>query len=120
ELCRAFSGSNSWVRATAFRLLLERNDHSSMAALRSIINDPRSLPQTRVAALRLLDFAGQLDSETLKLALADTNPDVREQAVQLAEPRLANSSEVFAHIAKLAEDSDPRVRFQCALALGET
>ncbi|HTL18780.1 MAG TPA: PVC-type heme-binding CxxCH protein, partial [Patescibacteria group bacterium] len=118
QLCLALSSSNSWVRATVFRLLLERKDQSSADVLRSIVKNPRSQPQARVAALRLLDIAEHLNSETLQLVLADPNAPVREQAVQLAEARLAKSDHLFARIATLAQDSEPCVRFQCALALG--
>lgn len=37
----------------------------------------------------------------------------------LAEPRLAKSTPLITRVAALADDPDGRVRFQCALSLGE-
>ena len=44
---------------------------------------------------------------------------MRENAIQLAEARLANSKKLSARVLALANDADARVRFQCALTLGE-
>jgi putative membrane-bound dehydrogenase-like protein len=119
ELCAALTNSNGWRRATAFRLLLERSDQSTAPALRAMTSDWRLLPQTRVAALRLLDGLNQLDLKTIELALGDSHAGVRENAVQLAEARLNDSRPLVEQVSKLGNDPEPRVRFQCALALGE-
>jgi putative heme-binding domain-containing protein len=38
----------------------------------------------------------------------------------LAEPHLTNSADLFTAVANLDRDSEPRVRFQCAVSLGAT
>ena len=120
ELCAELANSNAWIRATTFRLLLERKDRASVPALKAMVSHARSLPQTKVAALRLLDGLNQLDLNTIELALSDSHPAVRENACQLAQPRLNASRELLQQLSKLGQDPEPRVRFQCALALGES
>jgi putative heme-binding domain-containing protein len=119
ELCAALTSPNAWVRATAFRLLLERKDKSTIPLLKSTAREAHAMAVARVAALRLLDAQGELDLQTLESALGDPYAGVREQAVQLSESPLRNSSELLNRVTRLGEDPDPRVRFQCALALGE-
>jgi len=119
ELCSALMSSNGWTRATAFRLLLERKDQSAVAPLRELASNSSLLAQTRVAALRLLDGMGELDPKTFEFALGDPHPGTRENACQLAESRLKTSGELTERVSKLGHDPDSRVRFQCALSLGE-
>jgi putative heme-binding domain-containing protein len=119
QLCAALSSSNGWVRATAFRLLVEKGDKATAHLLRSIVKDSRVLPQARAASLHLLNILGSLNMPTLRTGLDDPAPGVREQAIQFAQGRLANPGELLEKLVQLAEDPDPQVRFQCALALGE-
>lgn len=119
DLCAALASSNAWTRATAFRLLLERKDRATIPALGAMATNSRLLAQTRVAALRLLDDSGELDLNTLELALADSHVGVRENACQLAEARLNGSHELLGQVSQLGGDPESRVRFQCALVLGE-
>ena len=60
-----------------------------------------------------------LDDRDIESALGHAHPGVREQAIQLAEPRLAKSPALAARVVALADDADARVRFQCALSLGK-
>src|SRR5262249_4287653 len=119
ELCEVLLRTNGWARATAFRLLLERKDNSTAAELKSMVCNSHAPAPTRGAALRLLDHMGALDLETLETTLGDSNSGMREQALQLAQSRLSQSGEVLTKVLKLADDPVPRVRFECALALGE-
>jgi putative membrane-bound dehydrogenase-like protein len=118
ELCRLLENPNSWQRDAARRLLLERKDKRAIAPLHAIIKDSKS-PEARAAALWTLDSCSALEDAQIRAALADKHPGVREQALQLAENRRAHSEGWFAPVAALADDPDPRVRFQCALVLGE-
>jgi putative heme-binding domain-containing protein len=119
QLCIALSSSNGWRRATAFRLLLESKDESTVPTLGGMVGNSQLLAQTRVAALSLLNALGQLDLKTLELALDDSQPGVRENACSLAEARLNIAEELLERVSKLGYDPEPRVRFQCALVLGE-
>ncbi|HEX3800538.1 MAG TPA: PVC-type heme-binding CxxCH protein [Verrucomicrobiae bacterium] len=118
DLCELLNHPNAWQRTTAQRLLLERNDVASFSPLASLCKNAPD-PETRVLALRILDNLDNLRDAQIEFALADKNPGVRENALQLAEPRLKNSPRLSAAILVLANDPDPRVRFQCALTLGE-
>jgi putative heme-binding domain-containing protein len=121
ELCAKLGSSNGWVRSTAFRLLLERKDKSMVAVLSSLVRNGDSLlPQGRVAALWLLDSVNELDQPALEGALVDAHPGVREQAIQLVQARFSSSLELTSKVLVLGADLDPRVRFQSALALGES
>src|SRR5262249_1725317 len=60
-----------------------------------------------------------LDEQVVLHLLRDEHPGVRENAVQLSEPRLAGSARLQERLVALARDPDPRVRFQVALSLGE-
>ncbi len=118
ELCDSLKDPNSWTRMTAHRLLLERRPADAPKWLKKLAQSARA-PETRIQALHLLSAMNALEDGQIERALRDNAAPVREHAIQLAEPRLAGSPELFDSLVKLAVDPDPRVRFQCALALGE-
>jgi len=118
ELVAEFNNPGIWWRVTAQRLLLERNDKKAVPYLKSLCEKGET-PEARVHALRTLEALGALTEDEIKRALHDKNPAVREHAIQVAEPRLADSPLLTAELLKLASDSDERVQFQCALSLGD-
>jgi putative membrane-bound dehydrogenase-like protein len=117
ELCDLLENPNYWWRMTAQRLLLERQDKSAVAPLDRMYRTSKS-SETRAHALWGLEGLGSLRDATIVLALSDSDHNVREQALLLAEPRLNANSTLFAPALRLANDSNPRVRFQCALTIG--
>lgn len=117
ELVRLLEHPNGWHRDTAQRLLVQRRVREVAPALIEIIVRSET-PSARVHALRTLDGLGALDDATLFQVLGDPHPRVRENAVQLAEPRLAGSRKLTGLVADLADDPDARVRFQVACSLG--
>src|SRR5262249_21398090 len=60
------------------------------------------------------------DNALIENALKDPVAGVREQALRLAEERLASSASLRTTVASLADDDAPRVRFQLAFTLGES
>jgi putative membrane-bound dehydrogenase-like protein len=116
ELVDALRRRDGWWRETAGRLIYQRQDKSVAPGLRELLKDPR--PETRVAALWALDGLGVLTTESIVNSLADSSPDVREQAIRLAEPRAAASSDLRDRLVALADDPNVRVRFQLAYTLG--
>jgi putative membrane-bound dehydrogenase-like protein len=118
ELVAEFNNPNIWWRMTAQRLLLERQDRKAVSYLKSLCTKGET-PEARVHALRTLEALGALTEDEIKRALHDKDPAVREHAIQLAEPRLPTSSVLATELLTLAVEPDPRVRFQCALSLGE-
>jgi putative membrane-bound dehydrogenase-like protein len=114
ELVALLNHRNGWHRFTAQRLLLERQDKSAVPALEELASSGET-PQARLHALWTLDGLGALTAEHVQKALADKDPNLRRNAVRLAEgfqPELAGA------ILALKDDSDPKVRFQVALSLG--
>lgn len=117
DLVAALADPRPWWRTTAQRLLLERQDVAAVSALRDLLDC--KLPQARVHAAWLLDSMIYLDEARLLNLLRDPHPRVRENAVKLAEVRLAKSPWLQARLVTMAYDADPRVRCQVALTLGD-
>ena len=131
ELVATLENPNSWWRETAQRLLFERQDQSAVPALRKMVKRGRTA-QARLHALWTLAGLNRLNNDEDVLAgLKDQAAGVRENAVKLAEPRVASAtlnsqpstlnafSPLRDALIKLAADSDARVRFQLAFTLGE-
>src|SRR5439155_12486049 len=118
RLVELLAHSDVWWRTTAQRLLLQRQDPAAVAPLRKLCASAKE-PRARLHAAWLLERQGRLDEPLLVRLLGDDHPRVREQAVLLAEPRLARSASLRRRVVALAGDRDDRVRFQVALSLGE-
>ncbi|MEK7686493.1 MAG: PVC-type heme-binding CxxCH protein [Verrucomicrobiota bacterium] len=131
-LCAELGNANAWWRETAQRLLIERQDPAAAALLKAAIPASPRPPHTQpgegrypkpavatLHALRTLEALGALDDESIRRALVHPHPAVREQGLQLAEARVAQSAALASRVIALADDADARVRFQCALTLGE-
>jgi putative membrane-bound dehydrogenase-like protein len=117
-LCKTLLDRNGWHVDTAHRLLLARRDPASIGPLKALAASPSSPPTAVVHAVRVLEALKGLDGPTLNLALGHPSPPVREDALLLAEPRLAADPTWLAPVRKLADDPDARVRFRTAIALG--
>lgn len=118
QLGNELENPNAWQRMTAHRLLLERQDKAAVPLLEQLAKGRNRLPEARVQAMHLLDALGAMNFALLERQLEDSEPAVAEHAIQLAEPRLAKSPALVTRVLNLAEDPNPRVRFQCALSLG--
>lgn len=119
QLCAALERPDEWWRMTAHRLLLERCDPEAVPLLLQLARGRARLPEARVRALHLLAELGALKFDLFERLLADGDPVICEHALQLAEPRFARSPALVTRALELADHPDPRVRFQCALSLGE-
>ncbi len=115
-LVAALDHPNGWRRDTAQRLLVERQDRGAVTALRSRAG--RAGAPGRVHALWALEGLGAIDDELVVRALGDADSDVRENALRLAEPRVASSPQLADAVLAAAGDAEPRVRLQAALAMG--
>jgi putative membrane-bound dehydrogenase-like protein len=169
ELVEHLRSDNGWLRDTAQRMLVERQERAAIPALEKLARQVSS-PLGRLHALYTLDGLHALTPDVLLTALKDSQPGVREHAVRLSERLLASPSAIPPHpsplpqgegerqaatgknegaritetqakvspspggegwgegerridlagaVLSLAEDPDPRVRFQVALSLGE-
>lgn len=120
--------ANGWCRQLGQRLLVERQDRSVADRLRHYLrNHPREL--TRLHALQTLDGLGVLRnadlvgtdvSKGVQGCLADGSAEVVRAAVRLAAGRLSESPAVTAAVCGLVTHPDARVRFEVAVALGES
>lgn len=136
-LVAALDSPNGWQRDIAQRLLVERKARRAAASLRRCMVESER-PKTRLQALCALEGLQALTPDVVRQALADPHPAVREHAVRVSEtilrraapseraPRADPPRKVprgFRQLAEvllqLAEDPDPRVRFQLAFSLGE-
>ena len=115
SLVQLLSHPNRWWRLTAQRLLIQRQDRSTVTLLEETVREER-LPQARLQALYCLESLQALTAETLADVLEDPHPALQEHAVRLAEgfPELLN------RLLLLCEKAGPRVSFQLALSLGES
>jgi putative membrane-bound dehydrogenase-like protein len=118
ELVPLLERRQAWVRSTAQRLLLERQDQAAVPLLREMVLD-FSQPRAIVQAAWLLEAFGALEEASILRLLRHEQPRVREHGVLLAEPRLAKAKALQDTVVSLAGDADPRVRFQVALSLGQ-
>ncbi len=117
-LVRALASANLWWRRTAQRLLVDRRAERAIPALAALAAD-ESAPLGRLHALWTLDALGGLDESLIGRALGDAAAGVRENALRLAEPRLARSSTLSeAVIERAGVEPDARVRFQVLATLG--
>jgi putative membrane-bound dehydrogenase-like protein len=118
ELVRHLADANPWWRLTSQRLLVERQAKDAVPALARLAAEATS-PQGRVQSLWTLQGLEALTDTQIQEALSDAEPEVREQALRLAESRLAASAGLRRSVARLAGDPSPQVRFQLAFTLGE-
>lgn len=118
RLVKALASPNLWWRRTAQRLLVERKAMGAVPALEALSADTAA-PLGRLHALWTLDALSALDDATIQNALHDAEPGIRENALRLVEPRLANSPALSqAVVARADAELDDRVRFQVLATLG--
>jgi putative membrane-bound dehydrogenase-like protein len=118
DLVACLENPNAWWRETAHRLLFERQDRAAVAPLRQMLRTSPS-PLGRLHALWSLRGLDSLDEADLLIAMRDEAPGLREHAVRLAEPRLAQGGSLLDRVLEMARDPEVRVRFQTAFTLGE-
>jgi mono/diheme cytochrome c family protein/glucose/arabinose dehydrogenase len=118
-LVDALNHPNGWVRDTAQRMLVERNDKNAVVPLKKLAAGGAT-PVARLHALWTLQGMGRLDDVTTRKALADGDADVRASVVRLCEPLLvpATRAQILPALLKLANDKAPQVQLQLALSLG--
>lgn len=109
---------NIWWRSHAQRLLVERKDKEVVPQLTAMVKGSDS-PDARLHALWTLEGLQELTPQIIADALTDPVAGIRENAVKLAELHLSDFPELTAHLLKLKDDPDPKVRFQLLCTLGE-
>ena len=117
ELVETLSHPNRWWRLTAQRLLVERRDPLAIPRLKELARSGVSAVG-RMHALWTLEGLDALDADLVAGGLGDEGPEVREQAIRLGEPYLAERR-IVERMTEMTGDPDERVRFQLACTLGD-
>ncbi len=117
ELVPYLAHDDQWWRTTAQRLLVERHATDAAAALRGLARDAR-IPLGRLHALWTLNDLGECTTADLAAALKDGNPNVRENALLVAEPRIGTAPSIGQLVLGMLIDPSPRVRYQAILTAG--
>jgi mono/diheme cytochrome c family protein len=118
QLVAHLSDPIGWWRDTAQQLLVQRNDKSAVPPLQQLATAAPDF-RTRVQAVWTLAGMGSLDADTVKKALEDSDPYVRNAALRGAEPYLAKGdTTMLAAVMKKADGSNWQVRRQLAASLG--
>jgi putative membrane-bound dehydrogenase-like protein len=111
------SSPSRWRRATAQRLLVESAEVPVERLRELAVTGDSALG--RLHALWVLEGVNGLDLDSLRAALDDVTPEVRENALRLAERRLPGAPALVERVLGMAADPSAAVRFQLALSLGE-
>ncbi len=119
SLISQLANEDSWTRDTAHQLLLERRDESATSKLRERLKSDAPV-LARVHALSLLNGLGAIEDRDLLVAMDDNEPALREVAVRFARIAAPRSDGLAKAIQTLAHDSSAHVRFEAALALGDS
>ena len=106
---------NRWWRLLAQRILLQRQDHSIVPAVKSMVSNHQDA-RARLHALYVLEGLSALNAEVVGQAMNDSHPGVREHAMVLSE----RYPELFTQLLKSIEDSSVFVRFQATLSIGQS
>lgn len=108
---------NAWHRETASRLIYERQNQKLAPSLVNFAANA-SRAQGRIHALYALKGMDRLDTQTIRVALADRHPQVRRHALRLLEtyPQRAKLADA---VSPLANDPNPEVRYQLAFSIAE-
>lgn len=114
KLVALLNHPNVWRRETAARLLQESGADVS-ASLRGLLSESDRAASVFLA-ISLMHRMGSVDEPTLRAALADQSAGVRVLGLTIAESRLSKSDELASLVLEMADDPDPRVRFQVALS----
>ena len=117
ELVHELENPLIWWRRTAQRLLVDRKAIDAVPNLVRIVHESPSAVG-RLHALWTLDGLGKLEPAEIEAGLADREAGVRENAVILAEMRLAGTPALAQKLISMAKDPDATVRFQLLCTLG--
>jgi putative membrane-bound dehydrogenase-like protein len=118
ELTLMLSDTNGWRRHLAQRLMVEGQRKDAAPTLRGLLKNNQST-HTAQHALWTLDGLGELTLSDVEQALNLASSHVRQDAIKLSR-KFINEPVMLNRLFALADDPDASVRFEVALALGET
>lgn len=114
QLIDTLSSPDRWHRQTAVRVLGERHDAASVAALKSVLTG-NTQTHPALEALWALHQMGSLDETTARAALAHPAAPVRAWAIRLmGDPRKLSDDFLAAVLKLVVSEPDAEVRSQVA------
>jgi putative membrane-bound dehydrogenase-like protein len=119
QLVAAMESPSGWQRDTVERLLLHRLDPGAIGPLRALAIATKQ-PKTRVHAIWTLAALHGFDEPSALAGLGDHDPRVRASVIAAVSPLARQSRLITDALIKTADDADAHVRFQAALALGNS
>lgn len=108
-----------WRRDLGQRLLISRKPAETAPPLKEMLVRENSAV-TRIHVLWTLEGLGWLTLDDLQVALRDSDPRVQAHAVRVSWRFLEENPSLVKNLGELAISPDARVRFEVALALGES
>jgi len=118
-LINDLSNDDAWHRETAHRIILESRNTASAPMLRNLLESD-SPTKARVHALSLLNGLDSLKESDLIVAMTDSDSALREQGTRLARLSPKPTDDLAAALQALSADTDAHVRFEAALAIGDS
>lgn len=117
ELTKHLGHPNGWWRDMAQQTIIVRNDKSIVPDLKKIVSENKN-PLARIHALWTLEGLESLDKQTVLIALADGDANVRKTAVWASELFTnKNDEEIISALGTLKNDSSAHVKIQIMLSL---
>ncbi|HIF31410.1 MAG TPA: c-type cytochrome [Planctomycetaceae bacterium] len=125
DLLALLRDPNGWRRRLGQRLIVEGQMQNLVPRLRAMLEpiasgNVETAALTRLHALWTLHGLAALTDDDLTRLLRDPGHHLRLAAVQLLAPRLAGNKRLVELVGQMAGDDEPRVRYQVALAMGES
>ena len=112
-LVKSLADSNGWVRDTAQRLLVQRDDEDAPAMLAKLLTTEQPVYHlSRIHSLWALEGLGALEPEAVMSALEDPHPRVRLTALAIAAgwDKEKVSPELITAVQHSVADVDPEVK----------
>ncbi|MEM7379638.1 MAG: PVC-type heme-binding CxxCH protein [Bacteroidota bacterium] len=116
SLVTALAHPNQWVRNTAHRLLVTDSYTSLIPALKTQLKNSDN-PVARLHSMWVLEGLEAFEDDELKIVLGDEEAYLRENALKIAEHRIAANPGLNDMVFELIEDKSPRVQMQALLSL---
>ncbi|PWJ53729.1 glucose/arabinose dehydrogenase [Dyadobacter jejuensis] len=120
ELIQYLQHPNGWWRDNAQKQMVVLQDHKVVAPLKKIVTGKASFSALgRLHALWTLEGLASVDKSLLKVALKDSDAQVRRAAITISEAYLdQGDADMIAAVAALKSDPSYDVRVQLLLSLG--
>lgn len=115
-LVKSLSHKNQWVRKTAHRLLMDQPlTQETIEQLNSELLAANEF--AKLHAVWILSVKTDLDETAMLTLMRDASPNIRENALLIAEQKINSNTTLLEAVIPLVTDSDSRVRMQAALSL---